>query len=323
MLRFGVWKRAWKAGKGERDVLAGGGMGVGGGIRPKGLRVCTYLLGIRYRDVIVLQGPPLMGVAFAMQGGWGYRLFDLCLLMVANLLLVSHIFSLNDWAGIASDLTDPNKAMETFLSRGISKGEMGFLSLVTGCLSLVTFSLLPLRTFLLASAIVALGLLYSHPRLHGKGIPVLSSCLHLTGGMLHFLVGYSLWRGIELRGGLISLFFAIVFTAGHLTQEVGDYEGDVCNGILTNGVRFGKEWIFLASFVLFTLSFGYLWGLVQYGVVPAPLRYILVLYPVHAALFWRAFRSGLTFQSISQLRQAYRLLYAVIGLATIGALILH
>ena len=62
---------------------------------------------------------------------------------------------------------------------------------------------------------------------------------------------------------------------------------------------------------------------VQYGVVPAPLRYILVLYPVHAALFWRAFRSGLTFQSISQLRQAYRLLYAVIGLATIGALILQ
>src|SRR5215471_7380022 len=148
-------------------------MGVGGGIRPKGLRVFTYLLGIRYRDVIVLQGPPLMGVAFAMQGIWGYKLFDLCLLMVANLFLVSHIFSLNDWAGITSDLTDPNKAMDTFLSRGISKGEMGFLSLITGCLSLVTFSLLPsLQTFLLASAIVALGLFYSHPYMHGKGIPV-------------------------------------------------------------------------------------------------------------------------------------------------------
>src|SRR5262252_5055666 len=98
--------------------------------RPKWLRVFTYLLGIRYRDVIVLQGPPLMGVAFAMQGIWGYKLFDLCLLMVANLFLVSHIFSLNDWAGITSDLTDPNKAMDTFLSRGISKGEMGFLSLI-------------------------------------------------------------------------------------------------------------------------------------------------------------------------------------------------
>ncbi len=45
-------------------------MGVGGGIRPKGLRVFTYLLGIRYWDVIVLQGPPLMGVAFE-SGGTG------------------------------------------------------------------------------------------------------------------------------------------------------------------------------------------------------------------------------------------------------------
>ena len=292
-------------------------------MRPKGLRVFTCLLGIRYRDVLVLQGPPVMGVAFAMEGILGYRFFDLLLLVFGNFLLLSHIFSLNDWAGIAQDLTDPNKTMNTFLSRGISKGEMAFLSLITGCLSLVTFSLLPPRTFLLASLIIALGFLYSHPHMHGKGIPMISSCLHLTGGVLHFLLGYSLVRGIDLRGELISLFFAIVFTAGHLTQEVGDYEGDVGNGILTNGVRFGKEWIFLASFALFTLSFGYLWGLVQYGFVPAPLRYLLLLYPVHAALFWQAFRSGLTFQSISQLRQAYRILYAVIGLATIGTLILH
>lgn len=298
-------------------------MGVGSGIRPKWLRARTYLLGIRYWDVIVLQGPPLMGVVFAMEGVRGDEVFDLFLLLVANFFLVSHIFALNDWAGLVSDLQDPNKAMDTFLSRGISKGEMACLSLLTGFLSLATLTLLPLRTFLLALAIVALGLLYSHPRMHGKGIPVLSSCLHLTGGVLHFLMGYALWRGIDRRGGLIGLFFALVFTAGHLTQEVGDYEGDVGNGILTNGVRFGKEWIFLASFVLFTLSFGYLWGLVFYGVVPAPLRYILVLYPVHVALFWHAFRSGLTFQSISQLRHAYRILYAVIGLATIGALILY
>ena len=279
-----------------------------------------HLLTVRCRDIIVLQGAPLMGVAFAAPVFAKFTFFDVAVLLLANLLLLIHIFSLNDWAGASSDFGDPNKAYDTFLTRGISKREMGFLSLISGGLSLMTFSLLPMSTFVLASAISLLGILYSHPNINGKAIPVFSSCLHLLGGTLHFLLGYSLFRGIDLRGMLISFFFAIVFTAGHLAQEVGDYESDIRSGILTNGVKFGQHRIFLISFILFSLSFGYLWSLVWYGFVPAPLAYVLLLYPLQAALFWRAYSGGLTFNSINRLRFGYRLIYAGVGLAAITAL---
>lgn len=280
-----------------------------------------YLSCLRYRDIVVLQGSPLMGVAFTLGEVTVEKVFNLLLFSLASFLLVAHIFCFNDWAGIASDLQDPNKAKEVFLTKGISRREVGLLALFLGLLSLFLFSLFSFRTLLLALGVLLLGLLYSHPYLHAKGIPVLSSCVHLTGGVLHFLLGYSLFGGIDQRGVLIGLFFALTFTAGHLNQEVRDYEGDLLNGILTNGVRFGKKRTFYAGFLLFTLSYGHLWGLARYGLVPPQLGYCVLLYPVQGYLFWRTLKAGLTFQSVSRFQAFYRALYAIMGLA-IGATLL-
>ncbi len=277
--------------------------------------ILAYLSCIRYKEVLVLHGTPLMGIAFTQSQVTREWIDDLLLFSFASFCLLAHIFAFNDWAGIASDFKDPNKTKATFLSKGLTRAEIGGLSLGLGLASLAFFSLLPLRTLVLAVGIVALGLLYSHPQLHGKGIPVISSCLHLVGGVLHFLLGYSVFEEIDRRGVLIALFFAFIFTAGHLSQEVRDYEGDSLNGILTNGVRFGKRKIFMASFLLFTLSYGHLWGLSRHGLIPAYLGYLTVLYPIHAVLFWKTLRAGLTFETIGRLQTYYRTLYALIGLA--------
>lgn len=282
-----------------------------------------YLSCLRLQEVLVLQGPPLMGVMFGFRGLAIVQAPALLLFLVATICLLAHIFCFNDWAGIAADLNDPNKLNEVFLTKGITRQQVGILSLFLGLASVAIYSLLPVQTLLLAVGIIILGLLYSHPRIHGKGIPIISSCLHLSGGVLHFLLGYSLFSQIDLRGVLIGLFFAIIFTAGHMNQEIRDYEGDRLNGILTNGVRFGKRRMFIISFSLFVLSYGYLWSLARYGLVPPALGYLVGLIPVQAYLSWKTLKAGLTFQTVTRFQSQYRLLYAGIGLFIVATLLIH
>ena len=294
------------------------------GVRRAGLEFRAYLSCVRYQEVLLLQGSPLLGAAFALKEITVESALSVLLLALAGFLLVAHIFTFNDWAGIASDSNDPNKSANVFSTRGITP--RGVLLLSAGLLaaSLLVFTLLPGRTFLVAVAIAALGLLYSHPSINAKGLPLVSSSPHLVGGTLHFLLGYSLFGGIDSRGILIAFFFALTFTAGHLNQEVRDYEGDRLNGVLTNAVAFGRTAAFVAGFLGFTLAYGDLVVLAHAGLVPTPLGTVpLVLYPLH--VFWsaRTLRAGLSFENVRRFQSRYRMLYALIGLTMVVTLLRH
>jgi 4-hydroxybenzoate polyprenyltransferase len=290
-------------------------------VHGNGQRIGTTLSRVRFKDVIVLQGPPLMGLAFGWATLGPQGLWTLPVFVFASCLLVAHIFCLNDWAGIATDRRDANTAGHASLAGGTSRGDMARLALGLGALSLVLFGLLPPRTLLTAIGITVLSLLYSHPLVAGKGIPILSSVLHVTGGVLHFLLGYGLFGRIDPRGVLVAIYFGVTFAAGHLAQEVGDYEADGLNAIRTNAVRFERRRTFVASFWLFTTAYALIVGLGYAGVVPSALMGLVVFYPVHAVLFWRALKSGLTFDDVSRYRNQYRQLHVLIGLAMCAALL--
>ena len=294
------------------------------GVRRARLDLRAYLSCIRYQEVLLLQGSPLLGAAFALKEITLESAVSILLLALAGFLLVAHIFTFNDWAGIASDSNDPNKSANVFSTKGITP--RGVLLLSSGLLaaSLLLFALLPGRTFLVAVAIAALGLFYSHPSINAKGLPLVSSSPHLVGGTLHFLLGYSLFGGIDRRGILIAFFFALTFTAGHLNQEVRDYDGDRLNGALTNAVAFGRTAAFVAGFLGFTLAYGDLVFLAHAGLVPASLGAVpLVLYPLHVLWSVRTLRAGLSFENVSRFQSRYRMLYALIGLTMVVTLLRH
>src|SRR5260221_14748776 len=87
-----------------------------------------YFSCLRWQDVLVLQGSPLLGAVFAMRHPRMQDLAPLATLVVANLFLVAHIFILNDWSGVTSDLADPHKAAGVFTARGVGRREMGGLA---------------------------------------------------------------------------------------------------------------------------------------------------------------------------------------------------
>jgi 4-hydroxybenzoate polyprenyltransferase len=284
-------------------------------------RVSALLSCIRYDEVLVLQGSPLMGVAFSIGPITAEKLGTSALFVAASFLLVAHIFTFNDWAAAAYDLKDPNRSKALFQSKGISRGLLFLLSIFLLVASLLLFALLQPRTFLPAAAIAALGIFYSSPRFSAKTTPLVSSFPHLAGGLLHFLLGYALFTEIDERGVLIAIFFALTFTAGHLNHEVRDYEPDQQNGLRTNAVVFGKQPAFFAGLAVFTLAYGYLLLLAWFELVPRPLAIVpILLCPLH--IFWSmcTLRDGLSLESVSRFQNKYRLLYTLIGLSMLVAL---
>ena len=162
--------------------------------------------------------------------------------------------------------------------------------------------------------------MYQTPLPLSPGRPLLSSVVHLVGGALHFLLGYSVGSVIDGRAVAIASFFALTFAAGHLTQELRDYQGDARSDIRTNAVIFGQRRTFVASLVLFTLAYALLFFLALRGTLPRPLAALVVLYPLHLHWSLTTLAEGLTYASICRLQARYRAIYAIIGVAMVVVL---
>ncbi len=293
-------------------------------IAPSALRSSTtrYFSRHRLHDILVLQGPPLAGAAFALTHLRAGNVVSLVTLLAGNLFLMTHIFMLNDWAGLETDRTDPNKASRVFTAHGIETRELAVISTALLAVSLLLFSLLGVKTVAIALAIAALSAFYSLPPLHLRGRAFLNSATHLCGGILHFLLGYSIAHAIDARGAAIAAYFALIFVAGHVTQEVRDYSGDAINGIGTNAVTFGARRTFVASVILFSSAQAILLLLAYERMVPRVLAATVVLFPLQLYWSFKTMHDGLTYVSVSRLQSRYRVLYAVIGICIVAALVL-
>lgn len=288
-------------------------------ITPAKAAAARYLSCLRLEEILVLQGSPLLGAAFAIHDPTE-NVAPFVILTIANVCLVAHIFMLNDWSGLTTDLGDPNKAASVFTARGVGRKEIGVLAAGLLAVSLVLFSGLGASTFCLSLAIATLSALYSLPQFNWKGRPLLSSAVHLGGGALHFLLGYSVGNAIDSRGLAVAMFFGLTFAAGHLTHEIRDHQGDAVNGIRTNAVIFGPRRTFAASIALFTLAYALLLLLALRGTIARPLAALVVLYPIQLRWSLETLVDGLTYANVRRLQARYRALYTVIGLAMVAAL---
>lgn len=284
-----------------------------GGLR----RQLSYL---RPGEIIVLQGTPLMGVILSVSNPAWAMIPVLAVFMAASILLVAHIWALNDWADFREDQVAQSKSSRAGGTK-VTRAALVRFSIGLLVASLALFCLLPLRTLAIAGIVALLGFIYSYRGVRAKELAGLSTLSHLAGGSFHFLLGYSLFHEIDLRGFLISLFFAMVFTAGHATQEVQDYEDDRSSGVRTNAVVFGKKPVFLAAFAIFSIAFLYLAVLAGVGVVPARLGFSALLLPLQAVWTYQAWQGGLTREHLERLRTRYRVGFGLIGLNMLSVLI--
>jgi 4-hydroxybenzoate polyprenyltransferase len=266
-------------------------------------------------EVCVLQASPLLGAYLGGLSLDGASLSRLGLLLLGSTLLTAHVFLFNDWADYRLDARDLRRASSSVDGYGISRDQIGRVAIVLLVLAGVAFAGVGMSAVLYGTGIAALSLLYSFsPRL-GKSTPIAASLNHLTGGALHFLLGYSAARAVDAKGVALSLVFGLVFAAGHLNQEVRDYESDVANGIGTVAVTFGPRWGFFASFGLFTTAYLLIVVLAALGVLPKVLLASAFVWLLQAGWSLQALRRGLGLEAALWMQRRYRLLFALIGLA--------
>jgi 4-hydroxybenzoate polyprenyltransferase len=265
----------------------------------------------RAQEVILLQASPLLGVAFAggLTASWRPPA-----LLLGSVLLTAHVFAFNDWAGRRRDLADPRR--DVFSRHGIGSGAVAALAILLLSAALLALAAVGLATAVVGVAIAGLGVVYSGGGESGKGVPVFASVLHVLGGALHFLLGYSVGGTVDLRGVAIATFFGLVFAGGHLNQEVRDHDVDRANGIRTSAVAFGPRRALLASLAAFSTAYAVLAALALADVVPRPLLWAAVaLWPLHLAFSAQALRAVPTVERARWLQLRYRLLLALVGLA--------
>ena len=269
----------------------------------------------RTPEVLALQASPFLGAVLGNFGGDHLDLGRIALLLAGSIALTAHIFVLNDWAGQSSDRNDPRRARRVFGWRGVSSRQVAHLAVGLLVVATAALALLVTGAVLLGATIAGLSVLYSCSRCFGKGTPIVGSLIHLLGGALHFLLGYTVSRPVDERGVAIAVFFGLVFAGGHLNQEVRDHDADVYNGIRTNAVVFGCRRTFLGSLLVFTAAYATLATLAVVAFLPRPLVAGVFLWPCQVACSFRALRIGSGFDMACWMQRRYRVLFALLGLA--------
>src|ERR1041385_3785014 len=69
----------------------------------------SLLSGIRFDEVLILQGPPLLGAAFSIGRLTSASVADVAVFALGSVCLTAHVFALNDWSGIRGDSRDNNR----------------------------------------------------------------------------------------------------------------------------------------------------------------------------------------------------------------------
>jgi 4-hydroxybenzoate polyprenyltransferase len=171
-------------------------------------------------------------------------------------------------------------------------------------------------------AIFGIWALYAHPRTMWKAVPILSSVLHLGGGMAMFTLGNLYDRHVGADGLAVSLFLTLSFVAGHLNHQVMDHDADAAAGLRTTAVFLGPKTTFDLSLAVYLGAYVVLvmaWTFGALGArIAAPFSAIAIPHVVVHLLYRR---TAIT-HTAGAYQRVYRGLFLAAGLSAIGASIM-
>ncbi len=211
-------------------------------------KISHYLQLGRVKEVFVVLGFPLLGVLFSfpdLTGLFSWRVF---VFTAASFFVVFFIWAFNGLCGLREDVKN---LRFKYLSDGLHKDYLLLLLISLFCslglfLSLGSMFVWPLIFIFLLSFI------YSYPAKGLKYRPWGGVVIHFVFEMVCFQMGWMLFKPISVYSVCISIFFAFLFSIGHMHHELIDYESDKNVGIRSSAVYFGKKkWAMIYHFSVF------------------------------------------------------------------------
>ncbi len=274
-----------------------------------------YYVALRVKEILLIGGVTFIGLVFSTPTNTQIDFGKWLLIMFSSYFLLGHSFASNDWSGYEYDKNDINKS-----NRPLITGELSLTEIKVICISLLLVSLtmaaiVSLTSFFIVIGIAILNYLYSGEKIFFKGVPVVSTTIHVLGASLLFLLGYSSLGYFDYSGVSFAVYFGIVYAAGHLNHEISDLDSDKSSGISTNTYFLGKKKSLILSFVLFSLSFAYVTLLIFQNILPLTLIIgVAIAYSFYSYYFWITLYSPLSYESLINFRRKYRFIFLFWGI---------
>ena len=209
----------------------------------------AFIKSARFAEISILLGFPMIGLFFAFKSPDELISLPAILFAAAVFALFTAIYAFNGLAGIESDRH--NSRLSDLKGKRTSFIVTLAISL---SLSLVLFFLIKPVLALFSLISFMLWCLYSFPEKGFKHRPVSGTLIHFAGQIIHFLMGYTVLAQIDAGSIAAAVYFAILFSAGHINHELIDHDADEKAGTRTGAVCFGVRRWEKVSFVLFLLA---------------------------------------------------------------------
>lgn len=212
-------------------------------------QVSAFIKSARFAEISILLGFPMIGLFFAFRSPKELVSLPVFLFTAAIFSLFTAIYAFNGLAGMETDFH--NSRLSDLKGRKKSFIVTLAASLV---ISFTLFFLIRPALALFSALSFLLWCLYSFPKKGFKYRPVLGTLIHFVGQTIHFLMGYAVLAPLDKTGAAAAVYFALLFSAGHINHELIDHDADEKAGIRTGAVCFGVRTWEKVSFALFLLA---------------------------------------------------------------------
>ncbi len=209
-----------------------------------------YSSALRVKETILLTGFFLIGAVFSINKLSIADLFDLGIIATLAFSLNSSLYALNAFTGKGEDkhnirLIKLAKTPKRFYLNYFLSSLL--ITLIASCFFNVQFLWGIITLFIL-------GIVYSMPILKLKNGPIGGTIVHFLYQIIAFNSSYAVFDSISWTSLLVSIYFALLFSAGHLHHQAIDYEADKSANLRTGAVKWGLNIASNASFILAGLS---------------------------------------------------------------------
>lgn len=270
----------------------------------------------RLGEAALMIGFPFIGTVFAFCDRTAVDGVRILVFGLGTYCLFLSIYAFNSFCGYAGDVNNVRFA-------GLHRSEPGTHLLFAAILlplSVIVYRIgFGWEMAVMGGGSFLLWMGYSLPGIGLKNFPLTGTCIHLAGQILHFQMGYAVLMPVSTHSVLVSVYFALLFAAGHLHHELIDYEADRKAGIRTGAAVFGPRGAIAGVFAAFTAAAIYWTALWRFGHIrlgeflPFGLACMLQL----STMGYLAARSMGALNWLTMHQKLYRLYYLSAGVCVI------
>lgn len=266
----------------------------------------SWTKAFRLPEVMLMSGFFIIGSFFAIDSWSPDVIRQLFILWLISFFTILSVYSYNSAAGKTAD--QYNIRLEP-LKKYTAKHYMIFGSIffvIALCFSLaINPWFVPLNM-----VVLLIWIFYSHPKWGLKHKAYWGTVLHFIAQMIHFNMFYFAFKVPDTLSLILSVYFALAFSVGHLNHEIIDFHSDkeagVTNTATKKGIRFaGWLVLFICLFNILFVLFAFQRNIIN------PVMLIFLLSPLIIHLFLYLLWFNQLNKYARRIRTFYRIVYLI------------